>query len=130
MWEIVKNISEGNGKAGDIELLDTLAKAVKDASLCGLGQTAANPVLSTLRYFRDEYEVHVRDKRCPAGVCKELIQYSVLEDKCTGCLACLKVCPSEAITGELKEVHIIDPSKCIKCGACFEACNFDAIQIE
>ncbi len=130
MWEIVKNISEGNGKAGDIELLDTLAKAVKDASLCGLGQTAANPVLSTLRYFRDEYEVHVRDKRCPAGVCKELIQYSVLEDKCTGCLACLKVCPSEAITGELKEVHLIDSSKCIKCGACFEVCNFDAIQIE
>ncbi len=130
MWEIVKNISEGNGKAADIELLETLAKAVKDASLCGLGQTAANPVLSTLRYFRDEYEAHVRDKKCPAGVCKELIQYSVLDEKCTGCLACLKVCPSEAITGELKKVHVIDPSKCIKCGACFEVCNFDAIQIE
>jgi len=130
MWEIVKNISEGNGKAADIELLETLAKAVKDASLCGLGQTAANPVLSTLRYFRDEYETHVRDKKCPAGVCKELIQYSVLDEKCTGCLACLKVCPSEAITGELKKVHVIDPSKCIKCGACFEVCNFDAIQIE
>jgi NADH-quinone oxidoreductase subunit F len=130
MWEIVTNISEGKGKKGDIELLETLANAVKDASLCGLGQTAANPVLSTLHYFREEYEAHVKDKRCPAGVCKELIRYSVIAENCTGCLACLKVCPSEAITGELKKVHVLDQNKCIKCGACFEACNFDAIHIE
>lgn len=130
MWEIVTDITEGKGKPEDIDLLETLAHAVKDASLCGLGQTAANPVLSTIRYFRDEYEAHVNEKRCPAGVCKELIRYSVIEDKCTGCLACLKVCPSEAITGELKKVHVIDPVKCIKCGACFEACNFDAIAVE
>jgi NADH-quinone oxidoreductase subunit F len=130
MWEIVKDISEGNGKEGDIELLEELARATKDASLCGLGQTAANPVLSTLRYFRDEYLAHVQDKRCPAGVCKELIRYLIIEDKCTGCLACLKVCPQEAISGELKKVHVLDQDKCIKCGACFEACNFDAIKIE
>ena len=130
MWEIVTDITEGRGKPEDLKLLETLAQAVKDASLCGLGQTAANPVLSTTRYFRDEYEAHVKEKRCPAGVCKELIRYSVIEDNCTGCLACLKVCPSEAISGELKKVHVIDPAKCIKCGACFEACNFDAIAIE
>ncbi len=130
MWEIVKNITEGNGKEGDIKLLESLARAVKDASLCGLGQTAANPVLSTIRYFRDEYEVHIKERKCPAGVCKELIQYRILEDKCTGCLACLKVCPSGAISGELKKLHVIDQNKCIKCGACFEACNFDAIEIK
>ena len=130
MWEIVKNITQGKGKEGDIELLKTLAQAVKDASMCGLGQTAANPVLSTLRYFREEYEAHIKEKKCPAGVCKELIQYRILEDKCTGCLACLKVCPSEAISGELKKVHVLDQSKCIKCGACYEACNFDAIIVE
>lgn len=130
MWEIVKDISEGRGKEENIELLETLAKAVKDASLCGLGQTAANPVLSTIRYFRDEYEAHIKDRKCPAGVCKELIQYLVLEEKCTGCIACLKVCPSGAISGELKKLHVIDPKKCIKCGACFEVCNFDAIKIE
>jgi NADH-quinone oxidoreductase subunit F len=130
MWEIVKDITEGKGKERDIELLETLAQAVKDASLCGLGQTAANPVLSTIRYFREEYEAHIKHKKCPAGVCKDLIQYRILEEKCTGCLACLKVCPQEAISGELKKVHIIDPKKCIKCGACLEACNFDAIIIE
>lgn len=130
MWEIVSDITEGRGKEGDIELLESLAKAVKDASLCGLGQTAANPVLSTIRYFRDEYQAHIKDKKCPSGVCKALIQYRILEDKCTGCLACLRVCPSDAITGELKKSHVIDPDKCIKCGACFEACNFEAIIIE
>jgi NADH-quinone oxidoreductase subunit F len=130
MWEIVRNITEGNGKEADIELLEILAHAVKDASMCGLGQTAANPVLSTLRYFKEEYQAHIREKRCPAGVCKNLISYSIIDDNCTGCLACLKVCPSEAITGELKKVHTLDQSKCIKCGACFEACNFDAIKIE
>jgi len=130
MWEIVRDISEGKGKEGDIELLEELAEAVKDASMCGLGQTAANPVLSTLRYFRDEYEAHIKEKKCPAGVCKDLIQYFILEDKCTGCLACIKVCPQEAISGELKKLHIIDQNKCIKCGACVEACRFDAIIIK
>jgi NADH:ubiquinone oxidoreductase subunit F (NADH-binding) len=130
MWEITRNITEGKGREEDIQLLQKLAQAVKDASMCGLGQTAANPILSTLRYFRDEYEAHIKEKKCPAGVCKALITYSVLADKCTGCLACLKVCPSEAVSGELKKVHVIDPKKCIKCGACYEACNFDAIAIE
>jgi NADH-quinone oxidoreductase subunit F len=130
MWEIVTGITEGKGKNGNLELLETLAKATRDASMCGLGQTAANPVLSTIRYFRDEYEAHIRDKKCPAGVCKELIQYSIVEENCTGCLACLKVCPQEAISGELKKVHVLDQTKCIKCGACYEACNFDAIRIE
>ncbi len=130
MWEIVNKISGGRGKMADLDLLEELAEAVKDASLCGLGQTAANPVLSTLRYFRDEYISHIRDKKCPAGVCKELITYSVIPENCTGCLACKKVCPSDAVSGELKEVHIINKEKCIKCGACFEACNFDAIKVE
>jgi NADH-quinone oxidoreductase subunit F len=130
MWEIVTDITEGKGNRGDLEFLEALAKTTRDASLCGLGQTAANPVLSTIRHFRDEYEAHLRDKKCPAGVCKELIQYSIIEENCTGCLACIKPCPQEAISGELKKVHVLDQSKCIKCGACYEACNFDAIKIE
>jgi NADH:ubiquinone oxidoreductase subunit F (NADH-binding)/(2Fe-2S) ferredoxin/NAD-dependent dihydropyrimidine dehydrogenase PreA subunit len=130
MWELVTDISEGRGKEGDIKFLVALAKATRDASMCGLGQTAANPVLSTIRYFRDEFEAHIKDKKCPAGVCTKLIQYSIIKEKCTGCLACLKVCPQGAISGELKKVHVIDPAKCIKCGACYEACNFDAIKIE
>jgi NADH-quinone oxidoreductase subunit F len=130
MWEIVSKICEGRGKMQDLDLLEELAQAVTDASMCGLGQTAANPVLSTLRYFKDEYESHIRDKKCPAGVCKELITYSVIDENCTGCLACKKVCPSDAVSGELKEIHVIDIEKCIKCGACFEACKFDAIKVE
>ena len=130
MWEIVRDISEGNGEENDIELLEELAHTVKDASMCGLGQTAANPVLSTLNYFRDEYEAHIKEKRCPAKVCKELIQYFIIEDKCTGCLACLKVCPQDAISGELKKPHLIDQEKCISCGACFDSCRFEAILIK
>jgi ferredoxin len=130
MWEIVSKICDGHGKMQDLDLLEELAQAVTDASMCGLGQTAANPVLSTLRYFKEEYESHIRDKKCPAGVCKELITYSVIEKNCTGCLACKKVCPSDAVSGELKEIHVIDNEKCIKCGACFEACKFDAIKVE
>jgi NADH-quinone oxidoreductase subunit F len=130
LWEIVTEISEGKGTMEHLALLEELAIAVKEASLCGLGQTAPNPVLSTLRYFRDEYEAHIKDKRCPAGVCKPLIRYSILAEKCTGCLACLRVCPQGAISGELKKVHVLDESKCIKCGACFEACQFGAILIE
>jgi NADH:ubiquinone oxidoreductase subunit F (NADH-binding) len=130
MWEIVDNITQGKGKESDLELLETLAHSVKDASMCGLGQTAANPVLSTLRYFRKEYNTHIQDKKCPAGVCKDLIQYFIVAENCTGCLACKKVCPESAISGELKEVHVLDQNKCIKCGACYEACKFDAIKIE
>ena len=130
MWEVVSDICDGNGKESDINLLEELAVAVKDASMCGLGQTAANPVLSTLRYFREEYDAHIKEKKCPAGVCKALISYSIVAENCTGCMACLKACPEGAITGELKEVHILDQDKCIKCGACFEACKFDAIRIE
>jgi NADH:ubiquinone oxidoreductase subunit F (NADH-binding)/(2Fe-2S) ferredoxin/Pyruvate/2-oxoacid:ferredoxin oxidoreductase delta subunit len=128
MWEIVRDITEGKGKESDIPLLEELAQVCKDASLCGLGQTAGNPILSTLQYFRHEFEAHILDKRCPAGVCTKLIRYVVLSEKCTGCLACKKACPTEAITGSLKEVHSIIQTKCIKCGACQEACRFEAIE--
>ncbi len=127
MFEIVTNIISGQGKEEDLELLQELAVTIKDFSLCGLGLTAPNPVLSTLRYFRDEYEAHVRDKRCPAGICKDLIEYSILEDKCTGCGACLKLCPQQAIRGELKKLHIIDSFKCIRCGVCRDACPYEAV---
>jgi NADH:ubiquinone oxidoreductase subunit F (NADH-binding)/ferredoxin len=130
MWEIVKGITEGTGKESDLKLLEVLAQSTKDASMCGLGQTAANPVLSTLRYFRHEFEAHIKEKRCPAGVCTKLIRYVVAPNKCTGCLACKTACPSDAIRGTLKEAHLIDQSKCIKCGACFEACRFEAIETE
>ena len=128
MYEIVKAITEGQGKESDLALLEELAQITKDASMCGLGQTAGNPVLTTLRYFRHEYEAHILDKRCPAGVCKKLIRYVVLSEKCTGCLSCKKACPTEAIKGTLKEIHLVDQSKCIKCGACKEACRFEAIE--
>jgi len=127
MYDILSDITEGRGTPYQLEILDELAPVVKDASLCGLGQTAPNPVLTTLRFFRDEYIAHIEEKKCPAGVCRELITYSVVDELCTGCLACKKDCPEDAITGEKKEVHVIDPVLCIKCGACFEACNFDAI---
>jgi NADH-quinone oxidoreductase subunit F len=130
LWEIANKITEGEGTESDIELLETLATAVKDASMCGLGQTAANPILSTLRYFKDEYMAHIKDKKCPGGVCTALIEYSIIDENCTGCMACIKPCPQDAITGELKEIHVLDQSKCIKCGACFEACKFDAIKVE
>jgi NADH:ubiquinone oxidoreductase subunit F (NADH-binding)/(2Fe-2S) ferredoxin/NAD-dependent dihydropyrimidine dehydrogenase PreA subunit len=128
MWEIVKAITEGKGKPGDIDLLQELATATMDGSMCGLGQTAANPVLSTLRYFKREFETHIKEKHCPAGVCQALIQYEVIPDRCTGCLACKTSCPKDAIRGTLKEIHTIDQEKCIKCGACFEACKFEAIE--
>jgi NADH-quinone oxidoreductase subunit F len=130
MFEIVQAISEGKGKPSDLALLEEVALACKDASMCGLGQTAANPVLSTLRYFRKEFEAHVKEKRCPAGVCVNLINYVVLPDKCTGCLACKRACPNDCISGTLREVHLIDQTKCIKCGACYEACKFEAIEAE
>jgi len=128
MLEIVNRISSGQGKREDLELLEELASVVKDFSLCGLGQSAANPVLSTIHYFRDEYEAHLNHK-CPAGVCKELIEYAIFEDKCNGCGLCLKNCPQNAIIGEKKKPHVIVREKCIKCGICRESCNFDAVDV-
>jgi len=127
LLEILNRICEGKGKEGDLIFLEELGQAVKDASLCGLGQTLPNPVLSTLRYFRNEYEAHIKDKKCPAGVCKALIQYHVDQEKCTGCLLCSKKCPKQAISGEKKEPQTIDQKECIKCGLCYEMCKFDAI---
>ncbi|AKL96714.1 NAD(P)-dependent iron-only hydrogenase diaphorase component flavoprotein [Clostridium aceticum] len=128
MLELLENISEGKGTMEDIERLETLAKTIKSASLCGLGQTAPNPVLSTLKYFRNEYEAHVKEKRCPAGVCKALLQYRVIEDLCKKCGICATKCPANCISGvKGKEVYVIDTDKCIKCRACLSACPFHAI---
>jgi len=130
MSQILEDITEGKGEEGDIELLEELGAVMKDASLCGLGQTAPNPVLSTIKYFRDEYEAHIKEKRCPAGVCKSLITFEIDPDKCTGCGACKRNCPVECISGEKKEPHTIDQSKCIKCGTCKDVCKFDAITVK
>jgi ferredoxin len=130
MHYILQRICEGKGKEGDIELLEELSNVMKEASLCGLGTTAPNPVLSTIRYFRDEYEAHIKDKKCPAGVCKELITYYIDEKMCKGCGLCKKNCPQGAISGELKQVHKIEETKCIKCGICKESCKFEAVKIK
>jgi len=129
MLEILTRITEGEGKEGDIELLEQLAYQIKDSSLCGLGQTAPNPVLTTIKYFRHEYEAHIRDKKCPAHSCKKLITYTVDEDKCTGCTVCAKNCPVNAISGERKQIHFINQDACIKCGVCFSKCKFEAIKL-
>ncbi|MEK6699422.1 MAG: NADH-quinone oxidoreductase subunit NuoF [Nitrospirota bacterium] len=128
LLEILTRITEGKGREGDIDLLETLSSDVKTSSLCGLGQSAPNPVLSTIRYYRDEYEAHIRDKRCPAGVCKDLLTYSIIAEACKGCTACTRVCPTGAITGEKKKPHVLNQDLCIKCGACFETCKFKAIR--
>jgi NADP-reducing hydrogenase subunit HndC len=127
--EILNRICEGKGKPGDINLLLELAQDVKFGSLCGLGQTAANPVLTTIEFFREEYEAHINEKRCPAGVCKALITFRINPDKCTGCGLCKKNCPVQVISGERKEPHVIDTSGCIKCGMCKDVCPFDAVVI-
>jgi NADH-quinone oxidoreductase subunit F len=129
MYTILDYIARGYGQEGDIELLEEIGQAVKAASLCGLGQTAPNPVLTTIRYFRDEYEAHIHDKECPAGVCKELITFYVIPEKCTGCGLCLNICPEDGITGEKQMPHVIHEENCIRCGICREVCNFDAIGV-
>ena len=128
LLEMLDKIIAGNATLEDLDKLEELCYYIKSASLCGLGQTAPNPVLSTLRYFRDEYVAHIVDKKCPAGVCKSLLSYQINADKCKGCTACSRVCPVGAISGTVKNPHTIDTSKCIKCGACIEKCKFDAIE--
>jgi NADH:ubiquinone oxidoreductase subunit F (NADH-binding)/(2Fe-2S) ferredoxin/NAD-dependent dihydropyrimidine dehydrogenase PreA subunit len=129
MHDILVRICDGNGKESDIEILEELSQAIKDASLCALGGTAPNPVLSTIQYFRNEYESHIKDKSCPAGVCKALITFTIDAEACKGCRLCSKNCPQEAISGEAKEVHKIDQDKCIKCGVCADVCKFDAVLV-
>jgi len=127
MVEILERITEGKGHEEDIGLLESLAQTVKKGSLCGLGQTAPNPVMTTLKYFREEYTAHVEKKRCPAAVCRDLVVYRVIKERCTGCQRCVEVCPAHAISGPRSEPHNLDPTKCIKCRACYEICRFDAI---
>ena len=127
MLEILERIVEGKGEDGDIEKLENLANTIKATALCGLGQTAPNPVLSTIKQFRSEYEAHIYEKRCPAGVCQKLLQYVIDPAKCKGCTMCARVCPAGAISGSVKQPHSIDPAKCLKCGACMEKCKFGAI---
>ena len=129
MNEILTDICEGRGKEGDIELLEELSEVMKDTSMCGLGRTAPNPVLTTIHYFREEYDAHIKEKKCPAHVCKALIEYYIDAEKCTGCLACLKACPEGAISGEKEEVHVINTEKCSKCGICYDTCKFNAVII-
>ncbi|HSN66174.1 MAG TPA: NADH-ubiquinone oxidoreductase-F iron-sulfur binding region domain-containing protein, partial [Fusibacter sp.] len=121
MLEMLEKITSGHGTMEDLDKLEDLAHSIKDSSLCGLGQTAPNPVLSTLKYFRDEYIAHVVDKKCPAGMCQDLLSIVIL-DGCIGCTACARVCPVDAISGAVKQDHVIDQAKCIKCGACIPKC--------
>jgi NADH:ubiquinone oxidoreductase subunit F (NADH-binding)/(2Fe-2S) ferredoxin len=127
LQEILERITLGKGRKGDIQLLEDLSNDVKVSSLCGLGATAPNPILSTIKYFRDEYEAHIFDRRCPAGVCKELVTFNILEENCTGCTLCAKVCPTGAAVGEKKKTHHIIQEKCVKCGACYSKCRFKAV---
>ncbi|MCP5105291.1 MAG: 4Fe-4S dicluster domain-containing protein, partial [bacterium] len=127
LLEILTRITDGGGQEGDIEFLEELSLGIKDTSMCGLGSTLPNPVLSTLKYFRDEYEAHIKEKKCSALVCRSLIQFHIIENKCNGCQRCVSACPTGAITGPRSQPHNLDSSKCTKCRACYEICKFDAI---
>jgi Na+-translocating ferredoxin:NAD+ oxidoreductase RNF subunit RnfB len=128
MLDILTNITEGKGQPGDIELLEKMSKLIKETALCALGNTAPNPILTTIKYFREEYEAHIHDQSCPAKECKNLIIYVIDKDNCTGCTLCARNCPTSCISGEAKKVHEIDQERCIKCGMCFTVCNFDAVR--
>jgi NADH-quinone oxidoreductase subunit F len=128
MLDILSRICDGKGKLSDLDFLSGIAEQVKVGSLCALGGTAPNPVFTALKYFRDEFEEHVVEKRCRAGICTALVTYSIDPEACTGCAACVRVCPTGAITGEKKQAHLLDPDICIKCGACYEKCRFDAVR--
>jgi NADH-quinone oxidoreductase subunit F len=130
MLETLERITYGQGREGDIDLLLELADTVQGASMCGLGQTSPNPVITTIRYFRDEYEAHIRENRCPAGVCKAMVTYRILPENCIGCTLCARNCPADAITGKRKEVHVIDPALCTRCDTCRQVCKFDAVVVE
>lgn len=130
MLEILNRIVKGEGKEGDIELLEELCYSIKDGALCGLGQTAPNPVLTTIKYFRNEYEAHIKNKKCPAKSCPDLLAYTIDADKCRGCTLCAKKCPADAIFGKVKSAHTIDPNKCIKCGSCVNVCRFGAVRVD
>jgi len=128
LYEMLEKVTSGKASMEDLEKIKLLSNVIKDTALCGLGQTAPNPVLSTITNFWDEYLAHVRNKKCPSGQCKELITYTINKDKCVGCTACLRVCPVYAISGKVREPHVIDQEKCIKCGACYTTCKFNAIE--
>ena len=127
LLEILEKITSGNGTMEDLDRMEKLCHYIKENSLCGLGQTAPNPVLSTYQRYKDEYIAHVKDKTCPAGVCKDLINYEIVPELCKGCTKCARNCPVGAISGAVKQAHVIDKSACIKCGACIDNCNFKAI---
>jgi NADH:ubiquinone oxidoreductase subunit F (NADH-binding)/NAD-dependent dihydropyrimidine dehydrogenase PreA subunit len=129
MWAILNEICEGRGRAGDMELLQELAQTVVDASLCALGGSAPNPVLTTLKYFPEEYRAHIEERKCPAKVCKALVSYRIVSERCTGCTLCAQFCPEKAIAGGRKKPHAIDSPKCVKCGICIDTCNFGAIEM-
>jgi NADH:ubiquinone oxidoreductase subunit F (NADH-binding)/Pyruvate/2-oxoacid:ferredoxin oxidoreductase delta subunit len=129
MLEILTRITARHGKIEDLDALEELAPSIRDSSLCGLGQSAPNPVLTTLKYFREEYEAHILEGRCPAGQCKALITYEIDPDDCTGCMVCLRACPTEAITGARREIHVIDPELCTRCDTCRQVCKFDAVLV-
>jgi NADH-quinone oxidoreductase subunit F len=126
--DTLERITQGKGVPGDLDLLQEMAEVMQDCCLCALGTSAPNPVLSTIRYFKDEYEAHIKEHRCPGGVCKELIEYMIDPEKCDGCHACVRGCSVVAIAGEVKKTHTLDKAKCVKCGACIEACKRDAIR--
>jgi ferredoxin len=127
MLEILERITMGEGRPGDADKLVSLGEQIRQASLCGLGQSAPNPAITTIRYYRDEYDAHIDEKRCPAGSCSALVDFYIDPEKCTGCTLCAKKCPVEAITGKSREPHVIDNEKCVRCSQCITSCKFDAI---